>query len=291
MVTPDAPMPRGGSVPVGSFHINCRRLGAPLVSSVSRPTLVLLHGFGASSATWLDIDETLAAAMPVVEIDLKGFGYSDRPRDGDYAIESQAEIVLEVLKQLGLQRVILCGHSYGGGVALLTYFLRKDRASGPAVEKLVLIGAASYKQRLPFFMAALANPVARLAAFGLMSPRARARFILNRIMRAPDAVTDERVSRYAFFFSLPGSNYALTMAARQIFPRDQASLVSRLREIDVPVSIIWGDRDPVIPPAFARRLQNDVRHATLHMLPHTGHVPHEELPQDVLQVLMPMLGQ
>ena len=85
------------------------------------PVVVLVHGFGASLESWHDIYPHLCGDYQTVRVDLKGFGFSSKPKDSTYSLEDQAELLASFLKGLGLGRVVLVGHSYGGGVALLTY--------------------------------------------------------------------------------------------------------------------------------------------------------------------------
>lgn len=82
--------------------------------------IVMLHGFGASLETWRDIQPLLQDSFSLNLIDLKGSGLSSKPRDGNYSLESHAEIVESFLAWLQLDNVVLVGHSYGGAVALVT---------------------------------------------------------------------------------------------------------------------------------------------------------------------------
>ena len=85
-------------------------------------------------------------------MDLKGFGLSSKPHDGKYSAKDQAEIVTAFIEQNGFADLALVGHSYGGAVALLTYFKLLDKGLGSRVLSLVLLDSAGYVQRLPFFV-------------------------------------------------------------------------------------------------------------------------------------------
>ena len=83
------------------------------------PPLVLLHGFGESTLAFAPVMPELAKRFAVVAIDLNGFGFTERPKDrASYTLAGQERLVLGVLDRLGLERVRLAGHSYGGGLAL-----------------------------------------------------------------------------------------------------------------------------------------------------------------------------
>ncbi len=96
------------------------------------PAVVLLHGFAASLKTWKDIVPRLAKTHRVVTLDLKGFGWTDRPK-GDYSPQAQAKLVFALLDKLGIDRAAVVGHSWGASVALAMALKSPDR-----IDRLVL---------------------------------------------------------------------------------------------------------------------------------------------------------
>ena len=256
-------------------------------ASASRPTLVLIHGFGASLDTWHDVMPRLTEMYPILRLDLKGFGRSGRPRDDRYSIDEHAEIVVSVVSAESLPRVVLVGHSYGGAVACLACVKLRER-QGPRVSGLVLIDSASYQQRLPFYVSSLANPLTRWAA-ERTTPEWRARFVLRHLFVNKRRVDAARVERYARGLGMPGSDYAASKIAEQILPADFAEVTRIIQSLDVPTQIIWGSRDNAVPVAFARRLHHDIRGSKLAIIPDVGHMPHEECPEEVLRILLPFL--
>ena len=118
--------------------------------------LVLLHGFGATLFTWRFLVAPLAASHRVIRVDLLGFGASPKPRDVDYSIRTQSELVEHFLAARGCRNVTLIGHSFGAAVALFTALRLKD--AGP-IRSLVLIDSPAYRQPLPLFIRALRTPL------------------------------------------------------------------------------------------------------------------------------------
>ncbi|MEI6506677.1 MAG: alpha/beta hydrolase [Planctomycetota bacterium] len=253
-----------------------------------QPTLVFIHGFGATLHTWDDLLPALEGRHAVLRMDLKGFGRSGRPRDDRYSLDEHAEIVSQLVIGESHGPVVLVGHSYGGAVAILTWLKLRDRP-GPRVSGLVLIDSASYAQRLPFFITLYRSPLTRWAV-PLTPPSLRARFVLEHLFVNRSRVSRERVERYASGMRRPGSHAASTSAANQIRPADFAGVSRVIRAIDVPTQIIWGDRDKAVPAAFARRLHEEIAGSTLAMLPNVGHIPQEECPEHVLAVIEPFLA-
>ncbi len=125
------------------------------------PPLVLLHGFGESTLAFAPVIPELAKRFAVVAIDLNGFGFTERPKDrASYTLAGQARLVLSVLDRLGLDRVRLAGHSYGGGLALYLAARHPER-----IDRLLLID-----NTLPLYASLRRSPlfawrwVARMAA-------------------------------------------------------------------------------------------------------------------------------
>lgn len=250
----------------------------------------MIHGLGASLESWNDVYEPLSALYQVVTIDLKGHGFSAKPDDDNYTVHDQARLVVGFITALELKRVILVGHSLGGGVALLTYFESQDRMPSFEITGMVLIDSAGYPQSFPFFVTAIQNPLTRFFMY-LASPELRARFLLERVFSVTAQITPDRVYRYAFFYDLPGSHHALEQTVKDIVPANIDELLKRYKCIEIPTLIIWGERDPVIPITSAYRFHEDITNSEITVFDGTGHVPHEERPKEFLERVVEFLRQ
>ena len=251
------------------------------------PTVVLIHGFGASLQTWFDIWPFLSTKYPVLRFDLKGSGFSSKPKDEQYSPQDQASLTLHLLEKLGITNVVLIGHSLGGGIALLTYF-QSIHDTTVSVKGLVLIDSAGYPQALPFFIENLRNPLTRFVS-KFFSEDYKAEYVLRKIFKNQDAITPDRVRRYSFFLNQPDANYALKQTAIQILSKDRTELVDKLSGISVPTLIIWGNEDKVIPVENALNFKRDIPTSRLCLLPETGHVPQEERPGQVFEAIRAFL--
>lgn len=107
------------------------------------PAVVLLHGFASSLETWETVRPALARDHRVIALDLKGFGWSDRP-EGDYSPRGQAQLVLALMDARGVTSAAVVAHSWGASVALQMALLSPAR-----VERLALYDAWVYEEQLP----------------------------------------------------------------------------------------------------------------------------------------------
>ena len=249
----------------------------------SGPTLFMIHGFGASLRTWDRIVPDLARTHPIVAMDLKGFGLSGHPTDGRYSIDHNADLAAALIDHLHLSRLVLVGHSYGGAVASVLAIKLRPR-SDVKVEGLVLIDAASYEQRLPFFVDVYRYRVLRwLSRYVPITWGSR--FVLRSLFADKTLVDAALVERYAFPRRIPGANASEAQTALQILPANFDAVTKAIRSLDVPTQIIWGERDNAVPAAFAARLHGDIRGSRVDILPGVGHMPQEERPAEVVRII------
>jgi pimeloyl-ACP methyl ester carboxylesterase len=237
--------------------------------------VILLHGFGACTYTWRHLAPELAKDHRVFALDLKGYGLSDKPADGKYAVSDQADMVAAFIRARDLHNLVIIGHSMGGGVTLMTYF--KVRPDVPArIRKLVLIDSAGYPQKMPWFIRLARIPVVNRLITRLLSPRFATYMVLKKCYYDNDKITEEQIDTYAYYGSLPGAREAVRQTARQIMPADIEALTAQYQTIQVPVLIIWGAEDEVVPVSVGKKFQRDIPDAELVIFPKCGHIPPEE---------------
>jgi pimeloyl-ACP methyl ester carboxylesterase len=265
------------------------KLNLQIFGQGARPML-MIHGFGASLETWNEVVPILAPHFRIYRVDLKGFGLSSKPRDGQYAPTNQAMIITSLINHYNLNDLVLVGHSYGGAVAMLTWLLLKEVEAQNRISALVLLDTACYPQDFPFFVAHLRMPLISALLLKGTTPQFRTNYTLRRIFYDPSKVTHERVERYARFLRLPGSDRALISAAKQILDDAPSSLASKIPDINVRTLIIWGGNDSVIPQKHALRLNREIRNSQLKLISQCGHVPHEEKPVETASEMLTFLN-
>jgi len=257
------------------------------VAGEGRPALVLLHGFAASVFSWREVMGPLAGSHTVVAFDRPGFGLTERPLPGQwegpspYSPEAQVDLTLALMDTLGIDRAVLIGNSAGGTVAMLTALTYPER-----VQALILVDPAIYRggMQLPGVVRwLLGSPQARrLGPLFVRSIRNWGLEFGRSAWHDPSKITDEIWAGYTR--PLQAENwdkglYEVTLASRSL------GLDKRLGELQMPVLVITGDDDQIVPTEQSIRLAGELPNAELVVIPNCGHVPHEECPEPFLAAL------
>jgi pimeloyl-ACP methyl ester carboxylesterase len=282
---------RSGSVP-GDLHTQVIH-GYRRVFRIAGdgPPLLLIHGIGDSSVTWLPVLADLARHHTVIAPDLLGHGASDKPR-ADYSVAAYANGMRDLLGTLGIDRVTLVGHSLGGGVAMQFAYQFPDRA-----ERLVLVSTGGVGRgvnpalrlvSLPgadLMLSALRLPTTRLQTAALMKTLAFLDTGLGRdapdLMRVVDALPDA-TARSAFIRTLRAvvdwRGQVVTMLDRCYLTRG------------MPTLLVWGSRDRVLPVRHAYTAHAAMPGSRLEVFDGAGHFPFHAEPRRFVAVLEEFLS-
>lgn len=253
----------------------------------SGPAVVLLHGWPQNWWLWRKMIGTLAWSHRVVCPDLRGLGWSEAPRRG-YDKERLASDLIGVLDALGLERVRLVGHDWGGFVGFLACLRAPERFS--AFLALAIshpwppAGRPDPRQlaRL-WYQVVLAAPV---VGRGLIRQPAVARSLMRR---AGAGAWDEQTTQiYADCLASPGGSYATAMIYRTFLTRELVPLVRGRyadRRLTVPTRLIVGERDPVISAEMLEGYGEHADDMTVELLPGVGHWIPEERSEQLLEAI------
>lgn len=246
------------------------------------PAILLLHGFGASLQAWDDWAPALEKNLRVLRIDIPGFGLSGPAVNQDYSDAADVARVIAVMDQLGVQQVIVAGHSMGGRIAWNLAAAHPERVS-----KLVLLSPDGF----PDPNAKSDKTYEVPALLGLL-PYSLPKWALRMGGVAPafaddSQLTPQMMQRYHDMMLAPGVRTALLERMRQTRNSDP---VARLKSITVPTLLIWGEKDAFIPLSNAQDYLKAMPQARLVTLPGVGHVLHEEAPQASVQAVLDFLS-
>ena len=252
--------------------------------------LLLLHGFGSSLRNWDDVvanlaeDDTLTENYTLYLLDLKGAGFSSKPKDGRYAIKDSAEIVTAFLKKLNLKHPVIVGHSLGGGVALYTtVHLKTNSPFYPS--NLILVDAACYPTDYPFFVKLLRIPFFNKLILNGLPDEYRAKQTLELIVADKSMITPEIIQRYSYAYKMDNYDYVLIQTAKQISPENVEQLTEGYKSIKCPVTILWGRKDSVLPVALGEALHKDISVSKLIIYDDFAHNLPEEAPSVVADAI------
>ena len=246
------------------------------------PALLLIHGFASSTLVWSKVFLPLAnSGYRVIAIDMLGYGYSAKPRNGEYTIAGQAKLLVRLLDRLRIPRAIFVGSSYGGAVAATCALDYPER-----VEKLVLIGTVNNNRPLEFkLMRVFGSPV-----FGdIFSPLliGSRRLLRQRMKRVYDRhawVLDERrVDARHLPLRAAGTHRAIIRTVRG-WDAERISRDAHL--ITQPTLLLWGENDLEIPLADGERLHEGIKGSRFIVFLNCGHLPHEEYPEAFTNVVI-----
>lgn len=248
----------------------------------TNPTLILIHGFTASTYVWQTVAPMLADEnFHVVAVDLLGFGFSEKPAWFEYSIASQARMIERFMDRIGIGRAVLVGSSYGGAVASTVALDYPER-----VEKLVLVSAVvndEAKQSSILRLTALRGVGEVLSPFLIDSKR----FLKFRMQRtlAPanhHLITKERIEAVHRPLRAKNAHHSVLTSARKW---DANRIEADAHLINQPTLLIWGEDDNVIPVHNGEKLYDSIVHSRLVVLKDCGHVPPEEKPERFVELV------
>lgn len=241
----------------------------------AHPTLLLIHGYTASTYVWHTVAPRFAdEGFHVIAADLIGFGFSEKPGWFDYSIASQARVIVRLMNVLGIGRATFVGSSYGGAVASTIALDYAER-----VEKLVLVDAVCNDE-------VLSNPILKLTAvpglgeivapFLIDSKRFLKRRMQNTL--APEnhhLITKKRIESVHRPTKAADAHRSFLATARNW---DACRIQDDAQYIGQPTLIVWGEKDRIIPVENGEKLYNSILNSRFVVFKECGHVPAEEKP-------------
>jgi pimeloyl-ACP methyl ester carboxylesterase len=264
-------------IEVDGVRVHYQEVGDP-----NAPPMFLIHGFAASNLVWSKVFLELAATgFRVIAPDLPGYGYSGKPRHLDYTIASQAKMVFSLVSQLGINRAVLVGSSYGAAIAAT---MALDHPA--LVEKLVLVGAVTNNRPTRYLLMRLfSSPIiGDILSPLVVGSRRLLRLRMKRVYDKHSWVLDERrVDARHLPLATRGAHRAIIRTVR----RWDAERVSRdAHQLKQPTLLLWGDTDREVPLRDGERLHEEIPHSRLVVFRECGHLPQEEYPEAFTKVVL-----
>ena len=267
---------------VGAGEVAYRRVG-------QGPDVLFVHGWPVSGATFRKLLPHLSHQVTCHVIDLPGAGSSRFGNETPLTVQQHIETVRRVVELLQLDQVAIVGHDSGGLIA------RHALAGDSRVRAMVLIDTEQphgLNWRFRSFISIRHVPgVGRGLGWIAGQPRIRrSRFVFGDIFVDPSLIDGE----FAEFFleplhTLPNRRAAAVKVLRSFEVRHISQLAELHRCIDVPVQLVWGDRDPFFPVAWAEEMARTFPDADLSVIEGASLFSHEERPAEVAHAMLPVL--
>jgi pimeloyl-ACP methyl ester carboxylesterase len=243
------------------------------------PTLLLVHGFSASLHTWDAWAEQLDDSFRVVRVDLPGHGLTRAPAEYRASIETYRETLHAFVDRQGLTNFALAGSSMGGNISWEYALAQPERVAG-----LILVDSSGFEQTgadrsddPPVFQIlrnSLLGPI-----FRDLDTRILARQGLRHSFSDPSLVTDAMVDRYVELSRAPGHRQQMLDITLGFQERNHASPARIARLASLPVLILTGAEDNLVPAEHARFFHAAIPGSQLIVYSKVGHVPQEEAPE------------
>jgi len=234
------------------------------------PAILILHGWGGSSDSWIQVQEILAReGFKVICPDFPGFGKSKTPFE-PWGVKEYGNFVLNLTKILELQNFFLLGHSFGGRVAIKFSVLYPEK-----IKSLILCDSAGIKQKwgigekLIFQISKIGNAI----------------FTPTPLRRFKDK------AKNLFYIFLRHRDYAkadgtMRETIKKVLTED---LLKDLPQIKIRTLIIWGESDKLVPVKYAHIFKEKIESSKLEILPKIGHSPHLEVPEKLAKIIIQFL--
>jgi pimeloyl-ACP methyl ester carboxylesterase len=237
---------RGGFVRVGGYRIHYYHGG-------EGPPLVVVHGVATRAADAALIYRELMSTRRVYALDLLGYGESDKPRNSSYSVQTQAEIVRGFMDAIGVREADVMGVSMGGWIALKVAAEHPER-----VRRLVLVSSAGLRfpttltERTftPETMDELRESLALQSDNAAKIPM----FVLRDLLRRS-----------------AGRGWVVRRSMASMLTLHE-TLDGKLQRVTMPVLLVWGTTDRIVPFSLAARMQKEMPQAKLVALEGCGHL-------------------
>lgn len=252
-------------------------------------TMVILHGYPTSSYDYYKVLDRLTSEYRVIIHDHLGFGFSDKPKNYSYSLVEQADIALELWKQLGLTNFTLLAHDYGTSVATEIIARHNKKQLNVNIEKLILCNGSMHIElsRLRLIQKLLKNKIT-----GKYVAKLSNEFIFSKNIRN------------VYFNKQKVSNEELKEMWQQLIHNDGKKVIHRLsnyineryffwyrwigalKETEIPTKIVWAKNDPVAVFKIAELLTTEIKNNQLLPLENSGHFPMLESPEEWTELIL-----
>ncbi|MEM7171023.1 MAG: acetoin dehydrogenase dihydrolipoyllysine-residue acetyltransferase subunit [Pseudomonadota bacterium] len=262
--------PEAQPIAADGFELYHLRMGTP---GAGAAPIILVHGFGGDLVSWLFNQPVLAQDHDVLALDLPGHGRAVKDL-GEGGLPALTRALAGYMDALELDKAHLVGHSMGGAVAVNMALQQPQRVSG-----LTLLAPAGMGPEINMDF---------IQGFCQAAKRKEMRAALEFLVANPELISRDMINESLKYKRLDGVTAALDRLSKDLFPDGRQLTFSDvdLAGLTVPMTVIWGEADRILPITQAAHLPAS---AAVHRLPDVGHLPHMEATAEVNRLILSSL--
>ena len=257
--------------------------------SKNKETLVILHGYPTSSYDYYKVLPELCKHYRVIIHDHLGFGFSEKPLDYSYSLIEQADVALQLWKQLGLSKVIVLAHDYGTSIATEILARQNQHQIDLQIDKLILCNGSMH---IELSQLLLIQKLLKSKLTGKWVAKLTNKSIFKKNLRNvyfdKKQVTDAELSEMWYQLEYNNGRKVIHLLSNYINERYLFwhRWIGALKETQIPTKIVWAKNDPVAVAAIAKLLATEIPNNTLYWLENTGHFPMLENPKKWTELVL-----
>tara|TARA_B100000809_G_scaffold44248_1_gene38550 strand:- start:16507 stop:17367 length:861 start_codon:yes stop_codon:yes gene_type:complete len=255
----------------------------------SKDTLVILHGYPTSSYDYYKVLPELSRHYRVIIHDHLGFGFSEKPLEYSYSIIEQADVALQLWKQMGLTNVTLLAHDYGTSIATEIIARHNKHQINLQIDQLILCNGSMHIElsKLRVIQKLLRNKitrkwVAKMTNFSLYKKN------LRNIFFDKKKISDEELQE--MWFQLLHNRGEKIIHTLSNYINERYTFwhrwIGALKETQIPTKIVWAKNDPVAIDLIAGLLAIEIPNNKLFWLNECGHFPMLEKPEEWTELIL-----
>jgi pimeloyl-ACP methyl ester carboxylesterase len=263
-------------------------VGAPAIEAgpaEEREAVVFVHGNPGSGTDWSALVEGAGDFGRALAVDLPGFGHADKPRDFDYQVGAYAEFLQGALAELGVERVHLVVHDFGGPFGLLWGLQHPDAWASVVLVNVGVMPGYTWHKMAKIWRTPVLGELAQA-----WIPRAGWRRSMAKAN--PRGLPPEFVDKMYDDYDRATRHAVLKLYRATSDPASVADVLgAEMVKLNKPALVVWGAKDPFIGVRFAERQRDffDVRDVVI--MPDSGHWPFQDDPQRFAEAALPFLRE
>jgi pimeloyl-ACP methyl ester carboxylesterase len=252
-------------------------------------TMVILHGYPTSSFDYYKVLDTLTKEYRVIIHDHLGFGFSDKPKDYSYSLVEQADVALQLWKQLNVKKFTLLAHDYGTSVATEIIARHNKNQINITIDELILCNGSMHIE---------------LSQLRLIQKLLKNKFTGKYVAKLSNEFIFSKNIRNVYFNKEKVTNEELKEMWQQLIYNNGKEVIHRLsnyineryffwyrwigalKETDLKTKIVWAKNDPVAVFKIAKLLASEIKNNTLLPLENSGHFPMLESPKEWAELVL-----